>query len=301
MTTATTNTVLDQSTDAGFRTLVAEIITALFTTVGATQTADTGQINTSTVTRAAVANTAAGYVIGRFNDTLQSTSPIFFKLEFGSGAAGATAPAMWMTVGTGSNGSGTITNPSTRSQICGGAIVSNTTNYVSRWCYNTTDGILWMSWKQAAVAGSSITAAGGFIISRSTDSSGAPNSTAYWFMSTGVTGAPQASGGGVIIWLYGSSTFQSLVSFGLWAGFPFNQSSTLEAGTIFIFPVWQVTPAISVLANVGIGINGEIPLGSTIVIALVATTTHTFIAIGDLYGNAGPSGLSAGTILLPWE
>jgi hypothetical protein len=106
MTTASTLTPFDQTTDAGFRAWVSSIITQL-AAVGLTQTSDTGQINTSTVTRPGSGNTSAGYTIWQFNDSLQGTSPIYFKLEFGSGSAAAN-PQMWVTVGTGTNGAGTI-------------------------------------------------------------------------------------------------------------------------------------------------------------------------------------------------
>src|SRR5882757_2238071 len=156
--TVTTNTVVDQSTDAAFRVWIAEAITVLFTTLGVTQTADTGQINTATVTRPAVINTAAGYVIGRFNDTAQSTSPVFFKLEFGTGTVQPTNPAMWITIGTGSNGSGTLTGViGTRVSTGGfGAIASTITPYVTSGCYNTTAGFLGFVWKMGAALSANV-------------------------------------------------------------------------------------------------------------------------------------------------
>ncbi len=82
---------------------------------GMVQTADTGQINLGSVTRAAL-NTAAGYQIWRLAD-----STLYMKFEYGTGTATAN-PQMWITVGTGSNGSGTITGQtSTRSTIFAGA------------------------------------------------------------------------------------------------------------------------------------------------------------------------------------
>src|ERR1700761_4788031 len=130
MTTSTTSTVLDQTSDAGFRTWVAEVITQLVSVCGVTQTTYTGQINTSTVTRAGTTNTAAGYVILKFNDTLQATVPVFIKLEFGSGSTATTSPQMWITIGAGSNGSGTLTGITTtrvavgNGQLAASAVVS---------------------------------------------------------------------------------------------------------------------------------------------------------------------------------
>lgn len=71
---------------------------------------DTGQINFSTNTSyPSGASQSIGYQIWEFQDALQATTPIFIKLEFGSGASGAAYGGMWITVGKGSDGSGNIT------------------------------------------------------------------------------------------------------------------------------------------------------------------------------------------------
>lgn len=72
------------------------------------QTADTGQVNWTTVTAPVAINTAQGYEIWRMADSLQATAPVFVKIEYGSAGA-VNTPAIWLTIGTGSNGSGMIT------------------------------------------------------------------------------------------------------------------------------------------------------------------------------------------------
>lgn len=114
--TSTANTAPDSSTDANFRAWGSPISAAL-AAVGLVQTPDTGQINWATVLKPAAANTVAGYEMWRFADALQATSPFFFKIEYGSSAAGAVTPGIWVTTGTGSNGTGAITNPSARQAI----------------------------------------------------------------------------------------------------------------------------------------------------------------------------------------
>src|SRR3954462_11008588 len=94
-------TPLDHTSTTGFRAWGSEFSAGL-ATVGLVQTADTGQINWSTVTIPG-ANTAAGYEIWRFAD-----STLYLKFEYGT-APSTVQPQMWITVGTGSNGSGTIT------------------------------------------------------------------------------------------------------------------------------------------------------------------------------------------------
>lgn len=86
-------------------------LSAAMQAVGLQQSADTGQINWTTVTIAVTANYVAGYEIYHFTDTLQSTSPVFIKIEYGTGSVSQTtnSPAIWVTVGTGSDGAGNIT------------------------------------------------------------------------------------------------------------------------------------------------------------------------------------------------
>lgn len=129
MTTAAWSTFLDQSSDAAFRTWGLEL-NGKFSGVGMVQTTDTGQVNWSTVTRAS-ANTAAGYEIWKL-----SSGNLFFKIEYGSGTTNA-IPAIFLTVGTGSNGSGTLTGQLSTRQELGDAttaISSTTTNYQSYLC-----------------------------------------------------------------------------------------------------------------------------------------------------------------------
>lgn len=98
------------TTDAKFRTWGAAV-KALLAAGGLVQTADTGQIDWTTVTKPIAVTTTAGYEIWRFNDTLQSTTPIFIKISYGSqSVASGNGPGFTgVMVGTGSNGTGTIT------------------------------------------------------------------------------------------------------------------------------------------------------------------------------------------------
>lgn len=72
-----------------------------------TQTADTGQINWTTVTKPA-AQTKAGYEIWKMTDT--GLPDIYIKIEYGIGApVAASTCTIWVTIGTGTNGAGTLT------------------------------------------------------------------------------------------------------------------------------------------------------------------------------------------------
>jgi hypothetical protein len=102
------STVAQQNAQAIHDALVA---------VGLVQTADTGQIILASFTQITAANAVWGYEIWRFNDTLQATAPVFIKIEYGEGNATGTM-AIWITVGTGTNGAGTLTGViATRRQL----------------------------------------------------------------------------------------------------------------------------------------------------------------------------------------
>lgn len=95
-------------TDAQFR-LWASFIRDVFELAGGwTNTTDTGQINLVTVLAPVAGSTSQGYKIYKMADALQATYPVFVKIEFGSGTAAAN-PGFWITIGTGSDGAGTIT------------------------------------------------------------------------------------------------------------------------------------------------------------------------------------------------
>ena len=162
--------MISMASDAAFRTMGTDF-SGMLTTIGFTKTADTGQIDWTTVARASAGN-VAGYEIRKFTDTI---GDLYVKIEYGSGAAGNTTPAMWVTVGTGSNGSGTITGTviAREAQALNGTVLLTSTNYVSAACM--TQGAVWFAWS----AGQNTAANGGrgmftFMIARSCDDTGVP-------------------------------------------------------------------------------------------------------------------------------
>lgn len=107
-------------TDANFRAWV-QFISDNLQTAGFIKTADTGQVDTATVTRPLAVSTYQGYEIRRMDDALQASVPVFIKIEYGSLNNAATNPAIRLTIGTGSNGSGTITGSIFSATVfCGG-------------------------------------------------------------------------------------------------------------------------------------------------------------------------------------
>lgn len=222
MTTRTTVTVIDQSTDAAFQTWVAEYISML-TSVGLVQTSDTGQINTATVTRAAV-NTSAGYAIFRMNDSMQGSAPIFFRFEFGSGSA-ITTPRLLMNVGTATNGAGTLSGGDsatqyTLSNVPPSSAVTTRTSYAC-----AVDGCVWLSWKLNGSGSSGILPMGFFMLARYTDSTGAPT-----------------AGGYTVVYSNSSTTITSTRSWNFATSTGFTQASSQAA--IGLQTAWNVTTSL---------------------------------------------------------
>lgn len=314
MTTASTNTTVSMASSATFQAWVAEIVTMLFTTLGVTQTTDTGQINPATVSVPGTANTSAGYVIGRFNDTAQATSPIFFKLEFGTNGT-ATNPAMWITIGTGSNGAGTLTGVvGTRVILSQNTAIASpgVTPYITRACYNTTNGVLWLAWKLNGT-GTTNQCIAGFAITRSNDSNGNVTTDAVGLYVNSATTTPvsQAASAQFISYLtntaYNGTNGTNVQA---WCAFPFHATVTLFSTNAQIGPVWQYTPVLGINNWLAVALVGEFAVGTTVSIANVGATAHTYIAAGCPFNtsNFGEQVLSCiggaantYTMVMVWE
>ncbi len=173
---ASANSKPSNASDALFRVWGLMISTQL-AAAGLVDCADTGSVNWTTVTAPAGANTAAGFEVWRFADALQSTKPVFIKIEYGSGVATAN-PGLWITIGSGTDGSGNLSGAlSTRMQIgVGGAYVTNDlTSYFSGDTNRFSMGL----WVQGAGAGSTYAAFLSF--GRSVDGAGAVTGEAVLF------------------------------------------------------------------------------------------------------------------------
>lgn len=172
MTTKVWDAQYQQNSDAEFR-LWGDAIHDALVDIGLTQTSDTGQINWTTVTAPVAATTSQGYEIWRFNDSMQSTTPIYIKFEFGSGSTNATRPNVWTTIGTSTDGAGNITGTTWAAR----SALNTTTNGSSTSsrnyaCYNTDTGTFFMCFG----AGNGSAFSGSVLISRAVDEDGVPDS-----------------------------------------------------------------------------------------------------------------------------
>lgn len=284
MTTATTTTVINHTATANYRVWVAEIIAQLLA-VGLTQTADTGQVNTATVTKPA-GSTLNAYAIFRFNDTAQATSPVFIKLRFGTGNGTANSPGLNIQVGTGSNGAGTLTGSVTDEVAVSNWSdpASTVATYLSRFCYSATAGYLGMTWKIGA-SGVNISL-GGFHIYRSADNTATVTTDSVHLLSNGNNAVGITSSAGYLqVISYLNSTVYSSAFSGSWPNphwtkWPLLVPQTSFAGNVQTAPVYQYTPVLGITPWLGLCAYPDIALSATFSKALVGAVAHTFINAG---------------------
>jgi hypothetical protein len=156
MSIANPSTAPDMTSDSTFRTWGASIGNTMVA-LGLARASDTGQINWASVVRPGTTSTSAGFEMFVLTDTLQATYPVFIKMEYGT-AGSTTLPMIWVTVGTGSNGAGTLTGVvGTRVFIC--PTTTSVTSYSSKWsgASNRIACLLWQgSWNPNYMCGFSV-------------------------------------------------------------------------------------------------------------------------------------------------
>lgn len=263
-----TDTVFNHATDADFRTWGAQFSAALLA-VGLTHTADTGQIDWTTVLNPA--SGSAGYEIWRFNDTLQATKPIFIRFDFGSQSAGV--PAIWVQIGTATDGAGNFTGVSFSTALApmtiNTLIASGVTPYANYFCYSTVVGALCIAFK---LGGAGLTAPGyGMcLIGRSCDSTGAPTTTGVTIYTGGVSPAVAQSV------VFGLAAYAQHQNYGLVVG---NVLGSAVGANVQAYLNWAHYPRVEPVNWACSLISDEFPrvLFTT---PLVGATAHTYLSLG---------------------
>lgn len=270
MTTTTTTTVTDHTSDAGFRAWGLEFSTAL-AAIGLVQTADTGQINWTTVTRPG-ANTAAGYEIWRFAD-----STIYMKIEYGTGGS-TTTPQMWNTAGTGSNGSGTITGQTSTRNIftCGNAPTSTASTTISRWC-RVADAFA-VGWKEG-FGGTANKFGGLLVVGKTVDGTGAATSVGFGVLRHAGAGGANSLSLQSVRTAATAATFNDSV---LCALIPGNVSSSSVGGVFQAYDFWLNVPDVQPFNWANLCLIAEAGRGTSFSVAQVGSSAHTYAATGQL-------------------
>jgi hypothetical protein len=276
----TTTITPTNSSDANFRAWGLQINTKL-ALMGLVQTADSGQINWTTVLAPVAGSTVKGYEIWRFADTLQSTVPVYFKFEYGSGSA-TNDPSIHHSIGSGSDGAGTLTGiVGTRQQLTftatAGAINAYYSGDTNRFAFcfvgaGATTSI-YMSWERTIDTSGNVTNEG---VLMSTFKGGAGQSRAWncltgpytpWETSWGTIGGQQA---------------------------PFGTTGTQVA----VYPVLHNK---GVFLQYGLGsfayVDATIAAGSTITFSVYGAN-HTFMPMGGTCFNGALTRTTATTALM---
>jgi hypothetical protein len=282
---ATTTLINTVTTDAAFRTW-GLAYNAKLAAAGLVATTGVGEVNWTTVTAAAGANTVQGYEIWHFNDALQATAPIFLKIEYGSGAVAANG-SLWLQLGSGQNGAGGLTGVlSTRQQIQCSATAGAITHY---WSGDTN------RFGVAATGASSATSVGIFV-ERTVDTSGAVTSEGALLVYKGTSAAGQqywnqVTGPGTATWETTlGSMGPSLAPFGTY-------------GTqVAVYPVFHSK---GVFLNPGLNIylyeNALITVNAAVTFT-VYSASHTFMPLGSTnFGGTPRGGFLTSAMMMRYE
>lgn len=117
MAAQTVNQILRSGSDAEFRAW-GKSISDQMAAGGWVKTADTGQINWTTVAAPSTTNEIRGFEMWSSNDAGGGKVNFLVKLEYGSGASAANQPRVRLTVGWTSDGSGNLTGTVSMMMIC---------------------------------------------------------------------------------------------------------------------------------------------------------------------------------------
>lgn len=270
-------------TAADFRTWATGIHNAL-AALGLVQTADTGQINLTTVAAPTSFYTSMGYEIWRFADALQATNPVFIKIEYGSGNSHAASYGLWVTVGTATDGAGGITTQaSTRRQLAEasgtatGVVTHRFAGGTNRLTVMICASLLDNSAKSMM-----------FHIERTKDAAGNDNAD------------------GIYVW-HGNNAGAQVTPLTSWQVLPFTGGVMAEetAGAPVLVPavatavvgtdvgVFPVLPMAGKMLNPLLGLiaykNVDIAVGSQFSVSMYGVA-HNFLALGNAYLGGGSTG-----------
>lgn len=298
MTTNYTAATMDQSTDAAFRAWGAAF-NAMLAAAGLVQTSDTGQINWTTVTRPGTGPNAAGYEIWRFNDALQSTAPIYIKIEYGCGT-NSTIPAMWITVGTSTNGAGTIPDPvhTTRTQTHISATPYTGTH--GRWACHAA-GFLGVAFHYSqSVATPNSGAHFAFMVSRFCDADGTPNGNGFVVTMRPASSANPAPLPNVqAVRTASPAVVYAMETTGRHVLVPHRLADSHVSADIQLFPHWYPTPRITADPFSFTYVTSELGFDNPISAAVAGATARTLVPLHFAFGSSlGTTGWGMGML---WE
>jgi hypothetical protein len=293
MAKVTFSTVVDNTSNAGFQAWATELHTQLLA-AGLVQTADTGQLATPVVAARPANGAFAGYWIFRFDDSLQGTAPIFIRVEPGRGSGGNSI-AILCTIGTGTNGAGTITGvvmPAGRIDT-NAAPTSTATPYATY--INHDEGFFGLAWKVNGSGGAGLAR---LFICRTCDDNGDPTADGYWIerFSGNANGAVAWCGiwGGVA---YGPDTTRS------WSVIPFGVTNSAVGSDFQVFKVYGVYPQARIVPQLVVVVAAELAVGNTTgPVEIIDGVTRNYISLSGAGVPAQPfSVVNSWNYAMKWD
>jgi len=303
--------------DAEYRAWVVSLDAAIRAS-GMMATNDSGQMDVTApdYSMPTGGNSTSGYRVYRFADILQATSPIVMRVDFGVGSP-SNVPQMTFTLGTGTNGAGTIsqkaTPPMPRRQYAYGGRSTTTVVPVEQVASGSMlegpmGGRATFAFDLAASVDNN---AHLLHIERLRDADGAPNNHGWWFFAMGANAAASAAMRYGVCQTAGVA-MQSFEAVGSGTGsLPAVRSEGQGQGGVenADIPVGMIFPSSGRLwysALLLLAPGRVSPLQTLPIDHLDAS--HTYMNLGNNYNgqSIGLTGSSAGVylfdhLLVPWE
>lgn len=287
MTTQSWSTLVRHDSDAAFRTWGSEF-SARLAAVGLIQTSDTGQINWTTVTRPGT-TTDAGYEIWRLDDSQQGVAPIYLRFDYGTGT-NAAGPRISVRVGTGSNGSGTLTGTAlTGLRIAARGDTAQSTNTARQSYMVHVDGLFAFNWK---IQGNP-QAEGLFIVCRTSDASGSPSATGALVCWGSANSTVNNAGRQALRFASPAEAFAATTDHSRSAVcvHPLDPDNSAVGADIQALLCSTITPRVEPLAHICGVLPSEVTPGSTFTATMVGNTPRTFLAFSN--GGSSTAGVFA--------
>jgi hypothetical protein len=270
-----------------------------FAACGWVQTADTGQIDLTTMTTPV--SSPAGFEMWRMADALQATAPVFVKIEYGKSST--SAMGFWVTVGRATDGAGVI-GGTLYARMTAINSSSDQTEYPS-YASGDTSSIAIVPW-----SGCQGQASFSLFIERSRDSAGVPTANALLvaFMGSAVNAPMHVIGyrgvpGSV---MHATSQYCATLP-GVINGLTGSLASTLSKDGVVapVLPIACMAPGVTPwVSNIMIAVHpGDAGSTSVITAATINGATHTYRAWTAFNSYAGmvSIGLSKCVPAMIWE
>jgi len=296
-TLATWSSLPQHGSDAQFRVWGKQVVDQ-FSAMSKIGVAET-DINWVTVTRPGV-NTNAGYQVFYLNDALHATAPIYFRLDFGTGAT-ATFARIQLTVGTSANGSGVIGGTALTAQntSASGVVASSLTTSAPSYLSVNEGFIGFVMWSDFVTTGQG---ALGFCIARSCDVNGAIDATGALVIGHANTNGTTSACNLQNLRFAATAAAYTRASTYTCVNIPHSETQTFIGGVPQVYLAWASVPQMIPLYQLAGVFNPEIPKMSTFKATLVGSTERTYLNIGQNLGCAiGATAVQSWGLCILWE